>query len=60
MMLVALCREYVAARLCLPGLMSLTQELKADHHDTVQFKHYNRLLIWGKKINKNGVLKMQL
>ena len=39
MMLVALCCECMTAHLCLPGSMSSAEELKADHHNTVQFKH---------------------
>lgn len=29
----------MTAHLCLPSSMSSAKELKADHHDTVQFKH---------------------
>ena len=39
MMLVALCYERMTAHLCLPGSMSSAEELRADHHNTVQFKH---------------------
>ena len=38
-MLVALCCQCMTAQLCLPGSMSPAEELRADRHNTVQFKH---------------------